>query len=74
MNSCLRTELSTKGSGKEMLDMVMEYKYGQMVLSMKDNGKTIKLMAKVDSGMPMVIYMKAIGSKIKLMDLGYIPT
>jgi hypothetical protein len=60
-------------NGKVWIDMEKEYKYGQTVLNMKECGKTIKLMAKVDSGMPMVIYMKAIGSKIKLMDLGYIP-
>ena len=67
MNSCLRTELSTKGSGKEMLDMVMEYKYGQMVLSMKDNGKTIKLMAKVYFGMFTETNTKANGKEIRLM-------
>ena len=67
MNSCLRTELSTKDNGKEMLDMVMEYKYGQMVLSMKDNGKTIKLTAKVYFGMFMETNMKANGKETRLM-------
>jgi hypothetical protein len=40
-----------------------------MVLSIKDSGKTIKLTAKVFSGMFMETSMKVIGREIRLMDM-----
>ena len=41
-------ELSIKASGKVNKDMVMEFKFGQMVLSMRAIGLTIKLMEEAD--------------------------
>lgn len=35
-----------KETGKVKSNMVMEYKYGKMELSMRENGRIIKLMVK----------------------------
>lgn len=48
-------------------DMVMVLKYGLMVPSMKESGKIIRLMARVNFGMQMVISMKESGKMIKPM-------
>ena len=47
---------------------------GLMVLGMKDSGKIIELMEKVNSLILMVIFMMAIGSMTKLMDMVFIIT
>jgi hypothetical protein len=59
-------------NGRMGTDMVMEYKYGQMVQNMKDTGVIIKLMERVNFGMQMVMYLMENGKKIKLMDSEYI--
>ena len=41
--------LCTKGNGKMGLDMVMEFRSGQQVLNMKDNGKIIRQMGEENS-------------------------
>jgi len=51
MNTDLRMERYTKVNGEVKLDMVLVSKYGQMVLAMKDIGRIIKLMERVNFGM-----------------------
>ena len=51
MNTDLRMERYTKVNGEVKLDMVLASKYGQMVLAMKDIGRIIKLMERVNFGM-----------------------
>ena len=53
--------------GQENKDRAKEFKFGQMVLSMKVCGKKIRQMAKGDQYMLMVMYMMANGIMIKLM-------
>ena len=50
-------------------DMDVAIKFGLMGPSMKDTGKTIKLMVEVDLFMPMAISMMATGRTIRLTDL-----
>ena len=45
------------------------FKFGQMVLSIKDFGKTTKLMARVFFGMFMATSTRATGKEIKLTDM-----
>jgi len=47
--------------------MVEEYKYGKMGLTMKDIGKTIKLMEREDLFIQTEIFMRENGKMIKLM-------
>ena len=49
--------------------MVEEFRYGKMGLTMKDTGKTIKLMEKEDLFIKTEIFMKENGKMIKLMEL-----
>ena len=53
------------------LEMVMVFKSGLMVLSMKDSGKIIELTEKESSFILMVIFMMETGSTIKQMDMVY---
>jgi hypothetical protein len=50
-NTGSKTEQSIKDNGEEKLDMVLVYKFGQMVLDMKVIGKIIKLMVQESFGM-----------------------
>lgn len=68
MNLNLRTELSTRASGKEVKDMELDNKFGQMVLSMKANGKKIRLTAREYFGMYMETNTKDNGREIRPMD------
>ena len=52
--------------------MVLELKFGQMGLNMKDNGKIIKLKEKVRFGMQKVMFMMENFKMIKQMDMEYI--
>lgn len=47
--------------------MVEEYRYGKMGLTMKDIGKTIKLMEREDLFIQTEIFMRENGKMIKLM-------
>jgi hypothetical protein len=47
--------------------MVEEYRYGKMDLTMKDIGKTIKLMEREDLFIQTEIFMRENGKMIKLM-------
>ena len=64
---CLRISLNTRGSGREHLNMVMGRRFGRMELSIKEIGRTIKLMGKGLFRMCMGISMKDPGKKIKHM-------
>ena len=68
MNLNLKTELSTRASGKEVKDTVLDNKFGQMVLSMKANGKKIRLMAREYFGMYMETNTKGNGRETKPTD------
>ena len=57
----LKIRQDIKDSGKEMSDMVMAHRFGQMELSMKAIGKTIKLMVREFSGMFTEINMRENG-------------
>ena len=46
--------------------MDLEFKYGVMVLNMKDNGKTTELRVRANFGILEEIYMKDNGKKIGL--------
>jgi hypothetical protein len=59
--------LIAKGSNKPGV-----HKFGLMVENMKGNGKTARLVAKVDFGMLTAIPMKASGCKIKQTDMDFI--
>lgn len=61
-----------KESGLIELNMVMEFKFGQMGLSMKVSGLKAKQQEKVDLCIQMEIFMKASGRMINLMDLVFI--
>jgi hypothetical protein len=74
LNLCLRTELCTRDIGKGRLDMVMEFKNGQMERNMKDYGKIIKHMVKEHFGMWMGISLRASGKMIKQMGMECILT
>lgn len=50
-NINLRTALYIKVNGRAMSDMVLVYKYGQMVPVMKGIGRIIKLTVLENSGM-----------------------
>ena len=52
--------------------MVEEYKYGKMGLTMKDIGKTIKLMEREDLFIQTEIFMRENGKMIKLMVVVFI--
>ena len=67
-NMFFKMVLFIKGSGKGIKDTDMEFRYGLMVLSMKDSGKIIKLMVKVRFIMLMEIFLKGNGKMIKLME------
>lgn len=62
-------ELCIRDSGKEAIDMALEYRYGLMELSMKGIGRTTKLMARVSFGMQMGMYLTVNGEKIRQMVL-----
>jgi hypothetical protein len=49
----------------------MESRFGQMELSMRVTGKTIKLMAEDSSGMQMEMCLMENGKKTKHMGMGY---
>jgi hypothetical protein len=67
----LKMGLAIKENGlrTKKLDRGKAYKYGQMDLCMKDGGKIIKQMEKVDLFTLMVISMMVIGKTIKPMGL-----
>ena len=67
MSLYLKTEQDIKVNGKTTSDTASECRFGQMELSMKDTGKTIKLMEKVSFGMSMATSTKVLGSVTKLM-------
>ena len=73
LNLDLKMELYTKVNGKEMSDMAMVFRNGQMVQSTKVTGKIIKLTDKECFGMSMVINMKDGGSETRPMDMVNIP-
>ena len=50
-SSSLKMELSTKVSGDDNKDMVLESKFGLMAQDTKDSGNVTKLMAKESFGM-----------------------
>jgi hypothetical protein len=52
-------------------DTAQEHKFGLMVLSMKENGASIKQMVVVNFGMLMEMSMKANGKMIRLMDMEF---
>ena len=54
-------------NGNQDFVMVEEYKYGKMGLTMKDIGKTIKLMEREDLFIQTEIFMRENGKMIKLM-------
>lgn len=55
-----------------MIDMAMEYKYGLMELSTKDNGIIIKLKEKEHFGMLREMYMMENSKMIRLTAMEYI--
>jgi hypothetical protein len=59
--------LPIKVVGEVLLNKVMEFKFGLMVLNMKEIGLMDKLMEKVNLFILMVIYMMDIGKMEKLM-------
>ena len=68
-SSFLIVEQSIRDSGRKIIDMVMVFRYGLMVLSMKVTGKIIKLMEEDNSGILMVMSLMENGKKIKHMDM-----
>ena len=54
-------------SGKEIAEMAMEYRHGQMELVIRVSGRITKPMAKVNLFMSMGIFMRGSGNKIKPM-------
>ena len=50
-------------NGLTIVEMVMELNYGQMVLDMKDNGKMIKRIVKVNFNMLMETSMRRVGQR-----------
>lgn len=68
-----RTRSSTRDNGllTRKSELVKENKFGQMVLSMKVGGETIRPMVKEDVSMPMVMSMKVYGLTTRLMDMVY---
>lgn len=48
--------------------MAQAFRYGLMELSTKENGNSIKLTVKGNSGMQMVMFMKVTGKMIRPMD------
>lgn len=71
MNINLRTALYIKANGKVMLDMVLVYKYGQMVLVMKGIGRIIKHTGQENSGMLMVMCLMESGEMTRQMAMVY---
>jgi tRNA A58 N-methylase Trm61 len=71
-NIHIRVEQFMKVNGLEDLEMVMEFRNGQMAHNMKENGVKVELVVKVNSSLLMVINMMASGEMIKPMDMGYI--
>ena len=59
-------------NGLEIIEMAKEFKYGQMVRDMKENGKKIKLVVKVNLDMSMVMSLMVNGKMIKQMDTEFI--
>ena len=57
------------GSPEKTSDKVKEDKFGQMVPCMRDGGRIIKPMERVDLFMPGEMFMMANGSMIKPTDL-----
>lgn len=69
-----KLELCIKENGKGHLEMGMEHKHGQMEQLLLDNGKTTKLMAKVNLLMLTETHMKVSGQMIKRMGLVFTTT
>jgi len=67
-------ELFIRETGKVVLGMDMERRYGQMEQSMKVFGKMERLQAKESLYMSMEIFIKESGNKIKLVDMVYTST
>ena len=65
-------ELNILDSFLMELEVEKENKFGQIFLSIKDTGKTIKLMVEEDWYTLMEMYIKEIGKMIKLMEKEYI--
>jgi len=70
-NLFLKMELSTEAILMKVLDTDLELKSGPMVPNTKVNGASIKLMATVNSGMPMAMCTKVCGKTIKLMGAAF---
>jgi hypothetical protein len=70
----LKTELNIRVNGKKISDMGLEFKFGQMVQSMRGIGRTTKLMVKAYSGMFMATNMKVTGKEIRHMGMANTPT
>lgn len=51
--------------------MDLEFKFGQIRGSIKENGKMIAWVVRVSFGMPMVIFMMGIGNKMKSVVMVY---
>jgi len=67
-------ELFIRETGKVVLGMDMERRYGQMEHCMKVFGKMERLQAKESLYMSMEIFIKESGNKIKLVDMVYTST
>ena len=59
--SSITKEAPTTVNGLEALETDTEFKSGQMVLNMKDSGKTIELTEKENSSILTAIFMTEIG-------------
>jgi phosphosulfolactate synthase (CoM biosynthesis protein A) len=59
-------------NGKEICDVDMEFKFGQMEQNIKVNGKMEKLMVEVNLLMLTEMFIKVIGKTIKLADMEFI--
>ena len=70
----LKMELSTEAILMKVLDTDLELKFGPMVPSTKVSGASIKLMAMVNSGMPMAMCTKVCGKTIKPMGAAFMYT
>lgn len=71
-NIYLRVEHIMKVNGQVNKEMDREYKYGLMVLNMRENGKIIKQMGRVSFGIQGEIIMKDNGKMIGLVVMEFI--
>ena len=68
LNIHMKMAQNITDNGKETTVMVLELKYGQTELNMKDIGRIIRHMGKEHFGMFMVMYMMDIGKETKHME------